>query len=59
MASPLDSLLTDLVVHGICLCYKRLSLVPRRHTRGVQILMQLGKYLVFNHDLHEIGTRIV
>ena len=29
------------------------------HTRCVQILMQLGKYLAFNHDLHEIGTCIV
>ena len=28
-------------------------------TRGVQLLMQLGKYLAFNHDLHEIGTCIV
>ena len=27
--------------------------------KGVQILMQLGKYLPFNHDLHEIGTCIV
>ena len=26
---------------------------------GVQILMQLGKYLVFNHDLHEIRICIV
>ena len=30
-----------------------------KHTRGVQILMQLGKFLFFNHDLHEIGICIV
>ena len=29
------------------------------YTRDVQILMQLGKHLAFNHDLHEIGTCIV
>ena len=29
------------------------------HTRGVQILMQLVKYIAFNYDLHETGTYIV
>ena len=33
--------------------------MKNNYTRGVQILMQLGKYLAFNHDVHEIGTCIV
>ena len=33
--------------------------VDKGCTRGVQILMQLGKCLVFNHELHEIDTCIV
>ena len=35
------------------------NMCDKVYTRGVQIIMQLGKYLAFNHDLHEIGTCIV
>ena len=45
--------------HNIVKFHRIDSVICIYSTMGVQILMQLGRYLAFNHDLHEIGTCIV